>query len=495
MISKGRPAFYLRVYQNLIENLMTKLLVSSLICTALLSQAACGQVKKAGSAATAKPNVLFIVADDMNRYSVLKNYPVLKTPAIDKLVSQSRFFTNASCAAPVCIPSRTSFFSGRFPHNTGAYFNGVNPWETPMLAATEVIPETFKKNGYETWGRGKIFHVELPGGREQAMFDNKVFKGGYGPFGDRKDWYGRNKWSVIQPWQGPDTDFPDVKNADAAIEFLSQDHNKPFFMYYGLFRPHTPYTAPKRFWDLYKDVQFSLPPGYQPGDLDDVPGMGRELVDSMKNYTKEGMTKEQVWLTMMRAYCANTSFADWNLGRVLSALDKSPFAKNTIVIFCSDNGFHNGAKDHWVKSTLWDQADMIPLLIRLPDGKAYRCPQTVSLIDIYPTLVEYCGLKGPEHPLDGKSMVPILKDPGAKWERNGYTVYGAGYSGVRDERYRYIRYPDGSEELYDHQKDPYEHKNIASQKEMEEVKKRLAASIPEKFEKSMGGRGEVRSEE
>lgn len=474
---------------------MTKFHGFLVVAAVLLSQAVCGQVRKSEGTAVRKPNVLFIVADDMNRYSVLKNYPVLQTPAVDKLVSQSYLFTNASCAAPVCIPSRTSFFSGRYPHNTGAYFNGVNPWENPLLAATEVIPETFKKNGYETWGRGKSFHVELPNGREQAMFDNKIFKGGYGPFGLKKDWYGRNRWSVIKPWEGPDTDFPDVKNADAAIAFLSQAHAKPFFMYLGLFRPHTPYTAPRRFWDLYKDVQFTLPPGYLENDLNDVPGLGRELVDSMKNYSKDGMTREEVLLTMLRAYCANTSFADWNLGRVLEALNKSPFAQNTIVIFCSDNGFHTGAKNHWVKSTLWDQADMIPMLIRLPDGKAYRCPQTVSLIDIYPTLVDYCGLNGPDHPLDGRSMVPILKDPAAKWERNGYTIYGAGYSGVCDERYRYIRYPDGSEELYDHKNDPYEHKNIASQKGMEAVKKRLAATIPAKFAKSMGGRGEIRAEE
>ena len=474
---------------------MTKYFAPLLVFTVLVNQAACAQVKNAGDGSVQKPNVLFIVVDDMNRYSVLKNYPVLQTPNIDKLVGQSYLFTNASCAAPVCIPSRASFFSGRFPHNTGAYFNGVNPWENPMLATTEVIPETFKKNGYETWGRGKMFHVELPNGREQAMFDNKIFKGGYGPFGLKKNWYGHGKWSVIQPWEGPDTDFPDVKNANAAIEFLSQAHDKPFFMYYGLFRPHSPYTAPKRFWDLYKDAKFTLPPGYLKNDLDDVPAMGRELVDSMKSYERDDMSKQEVWMSLMRAYCANTSFADWNLGRVLDALDKSPFAKNTIVIFCSDNGFHNGAKEHWVKSTLWDQADMIPLIIRIPDGKAYRCPQTVSLIDIYPTLVEYCGLKGPDHPLDGKSMVPILKDPKAKWERNGYTVYGAGFSGVRNERYRYIRYPDGSEELYDHEKDPYEHDNIANQKGMEEVKKKLAVSIPGKFAKSMGGRGEIKSDE
>ncbi|WP_164891094.1 sulfatase [Botryobacter ruber] len=443
-----------------------------------------------------RPNVLFIVVDDMNKYSVLKDYPVLKTPAIDKLIAQSYNFENASCAAPVCMPSRTAFFSGLYPHNTGVYINSnnksPNPWEKTFLKDIEILPENFKRNGYTTWAMGKTFHIEIGKEREERMFDNRpVAKGGYGPFGEEKYWYGPNNWSTIQPWEGPDSDFPDVRNVDAAIDFLEQKQDKPFFMYLGLWRPHTPYTAPKRFFDMYQDEEMTLPPGYTENDMDDIPFMGRNLVDSLNRFSKEGLTKKQIWLKLMKAYCANTSFADWNIGRIMEALDKNGHAGNTIVVFSSDNGFHNGTKHRWEKATLWEQADAVPLLIRLPNGRAYKCPQTVSLIDIYPTLVEYCRLDPPEHKLDGVSLVPVLNNPHYKWDRPGFTTYGEQYASVRDERYRYIRYPDGSQELYDHQTDPYENNNVVHKPEMKPVISRLSGAIPKNFKKSIGGRYEV----
>lgn len=442
-----------------------------------------------------RPNVVFMVVDDMNTWSLLKDYAPLQTPYIDKLRSESLYFKNAVCAAPVCIPSRTSFFTGIAPYNTGAYFNNQQTWDSSLLSQTEVLPETFKKSGYTTWGRGKIFHVDINGNRENEMFDNKVFKGGFGPYAEKEFWFAKSQWFSIKPWTGPDTDFPDVKNSNAAIDFLKEKHDKPFFLYYGLFRPHTPYTAPKRFFDLYKDEDIKLPPGYLKGDLDDVPKMGRDLVDSMKKYHKEGYTKEEVWLKMIKGYCANTSFADWNVGRVLKALDESEYGKNTIVIFVSDNGFHNGTKDHWVKATLWEQADVVPFLVRMPDKKAYVLPQTVSLLDIYPTLMEYCSLKPTNHVLDGKSMVPIFKNHHYSWNTPGFTCYGENFSSVRDQRYRYIRYPDGTDELYDHQKDPYEHQNIAKEPSSNEIIKKLSASIPSKFATSLGGKKELQAED
>ncbi|OAQ40356.1 hypothetical protein A5893_05225 [Pedobacter psychrophilus] len=442
-----------------------------------------------------RPNVVFIVVDDMNTWSILKDYAPLKTPYIDKLKSESLNFINAVCAVPVCIPSRTSFFTGIAAYHTGAYFNNQNTWNSSLLSKTEVMPETFKISGYTTWGRGKIFHVEINGNREKEMFDNKVMKGGFGPFAEKEYWYAKTQWFSIKPWTGPDTDFPDVRNANAAIDFFKEKHDKPFFMYYGLFRPHSPYTAPKRFYDLYKDEDIKLPPGYLENDLDDIPLMGRELVDSMKKYSKEGLSKKEVWLKMMKGYCANTSFADWNVGRVLQELDNSEYGKNTIVIFVSDNGFHNGTKDHWVKATLWEQADKVPFLIRMPDKKAYVLPQTVSLVDIYPTLIEYCSLKPTNHKLDGNSMVPIFNNPKFKWNTPGFSCYGENYSSVRDERYRYIRYPDGSDELYDHSTDPYEHKNISQKTSSKEIIKKLSVSIPSKFAISLGGKKELQSED
>lgn len=436
-----------------------------------------------GSAQTAaqRPNVLFIVADDMNKWSLQNDYPVLKVPAIQKLVSQSLYFENASCAAPVCVPSRAAFFSGKYPHNSGVYRNGPDVWSTSkLLTEVEAMPELFKRNGYLTWGGGKTFHVQLPGTREKDMFDNEVYKGNYGPFST-----GGGHWFDIKPWEGPDSDFTDVVNADAAAAFLSRQHEKPFFMYYGLYRPHSPYTAPKRFYELYDGVRFPKPPGYLQNDLDDVPEKGKDLIDGMSQLTRSGLSKDDALQAYLKAYCANYSFADWNIGRVLEALDKSSYAKNTIVIFVSDNGFHNGTKNHWTKQTLWEQADAIPFLVRLPDGKAYTCPQTVNLIDIYPTLVEYCKLAAPKQKLDGKSLVPVFKNTTFNWDRAGLTTFGENYSSVRNERYRYIRYPDGSEELYDHQADPYEHSNLAKKASMKAVIAGMAKSIPTAFQKSV----------
>lgn len=436
------------------------------------------------------PNVILIVADDMNMWSMLKNYAALQTPYLDKLKSESLYFENASCAAPVCIPSRASFFSGISPNKTGAYLNNRRTWEENMLSNIKVIPETFKDNGYTTWGRGKIFHAPINGDRQRKMFDNKVVEGGFGPFAEKEYHYAKSKWFSIKPWTGPDTDFPDVRNANAAISFLEREHEKPFFLYYGLYRPHTPYTAPKRFYDIYKDAKFTMAPGYLPNDLDDVPLQGRQLVDSLKQYHKDGLTKKQVLLDMMKGYCANYSFADWNIGRVIEALDQSKYAENTIIVFYSDNGFHNGTKNHWVKSTLWEQADNVPFLVRLPEKINGRRSQTVSLVDVYPTLVDYCKIQKPIHELSGKSMVPIFQDADYEWNRPGLTFYGANYSSVRSNRYRYIQYPDGSEELYDHENDPYEYKNLANDPKFSTIKKELSGNIPEEFASSLGGRRE-----
>ncbi|MGV3509045.1 MAG: sulfatase [Sphingobacteriaceae bacterium] len=442
--------------------------------------------RSAAQTASQKPNVLFIVADDLNKWSLLNDYPVLKVPAIKKLVSQSFYFENASCAAPVCVPSRAAFFSGKYPYNSGVYRNGPDVWNTSkLLTEVEAMPELFKRNGYTTWGGGKTFHVKLPGNREQEMFDNKVFNGNYGPF-----FTGRGHWNDIKPWEGPDSDFTDVVNATAAIKFLAEKHEKPFFMYWGLYRPHSPYTAPKRFFDLYDGVQFPEPPGFLVNDLADVPQAGKDLIDAKNPLNKLKLSKGEKQQDYLKAYCANTSFADWSLGSVLDALDKSPYAKNTIVVFVSDNGFHNGTKDHWAKQTLWEQADAIPFLVRLPNGKAFTCPQTVNLIDIYPTLVEYCNLTPPKQKLDGLSFVSVLNNPKARWDRPGLTTLGEKYSSVRSERYRYIQYPDGTEELYDHKTDPYEHTNLASKTSMKPVIASLSKSVPSQFQKSVPTKNE-----
>ena len=448
------------------------------------------QEAAAGASVPDKPNVLFITVDDMNGWGLMKHYPLTKTPYLDKFKGQSYNFNQNICASPVCIPSRAAFFSGLYPHHTGAYYNGANPWqESSILAKTETMPECFKRNGYETFGRGKIFHANIGDEREKAMFDNRpIYKGGFGPFAEKEDWVGPGNFQSVKAWDGPDSDFPDIKNAEATIEFLQKPHDKPFFCYVGYWRPHTPYTAPKRFFDMFVEEDVVPTAGYLAGDLEDVPVQGRELVDSLWRYGGRESLEDahKVFRRMMYGYLATTAFADWSVGRVVEALDKTNFAKNTIVIVASDNGYHMGEKERWQKGTLWQLSAYAPLLIRLPNGQAYECSQTTNLIDLYPTLVELCGLNPPKHVLDGKSLTPIFKNPAIKWSPSVMT-YGENYSSITDGRYRYIRYPDGTEELYDHQADPYEWKNVTADAKLKNVKARLGKEIPKTWAKSLGG--------
>lgn len=324
------------------------------------------------------------------------------------------------------------------------------------------------------------------------MWDNRpIYKGGFGPFPSEEFWDGGSRFNSIKPWGGPDSDFPDVLNADAAIEFLNQDHNKPFFLYYGLWRPHSPYTAPKRFFDMYDEGETILPKGYKSDDLNDIGFLGKMTLDSLNKYRINGNLDEDLWKRFIYAYLANYSFADWNVGRVIEALDQSPFAENTIVIFFSDIGFHNGEKLRWGKATLWEQADYVPFMIRTPEKKAAKSMATVSLIDVFPTIVDYCDLSKPEHNLDGNSLLPLLQNPDAEWTYPSFTSYGEQYASVRNERYRYLRYPDGTEELYDHKSDPYEFDNIAGKEGIQEIKEELSRVIPEYWTPSLGGRLEV----
>lgn len=453
------------------------------------------------------PNVLFLMVDDMNGYGVMERYPDIITPNLQRLRSQSVNFANNCCASPVSTPSRTSFLSGLYPHHTGGYLNGCDAWSNnPQMAdpsKVETLPECFKKNGYETWGRGKTFHSPLPQERLEAMYDNRpLYQGGFGPFYEG-EYQGGTKFFAIRPWDdSKDDEHPDNKNTEAAIEFFSQQHDKPFLMCLGLWKPHCPYTSPKRFFDLYKDKKLPLPKGFKPGDLDDVPDMGRNMVDSLARFKYDGTPEsETLWRQFLEAYCANNSFADWNIGRVLDALDNSPYADNTIVVFCSDNGYHCGEKLRWEKGTMWEQSAYCPMMIRLPKSmreqgkfrpnKGATCEVPVGLIDIYPTLVDLCGLTPPVQKLDGESMRSLLMNPKMKSDRINLTTYSENLSSVRDVRYRLITYPDGTQELYDLKKDPYEWKNLIGDDKYKEVVVWLEKRIPTMWAKSLGGRFEV----
>ncbi|MGD8347303.1 MAG: sulfatase-like hydrolase/transferase, partial [Lysobacterales bacterium] len=309
------------------------------------------------------PNVLLIIADDLNGYGFFDGYPGTLTPALDELKALSVVFEHAYAAAPLGEASRAAFFSGIYPHRSGAYRNGADSWDE-VFSAFESMPERFRREGYTTFGAGRVPDID-----KSDAWDEAVSDGGHEPFpaqGDLLAGGGDRFWGV-QPWTGPDSDFPDTVNADALIEFLQESSDQPFFAVYGLWRPHAPFTAPRRFFDQYDVEALEPPPGYREGDVYDIPdGAHRLLTVRSSRWLRSGKFHPDKWRRVLHGYLAATSFADWNIGRVLAALEESRHAANTIVVFWSDNGLHLGEKNHFGKATLWEPALRTPAAIRLP---------------------------------------------------------------------------------------------------------------------------------
>ncbi len=272
-----------------------------------------------------------------------------------------------------------------------------------------------------------------------------------------------------------------MRTADYCIKALKRSHEKPFFLAAGIFRPHMPFFSPQRFLDLYSG-EVTMPE-VMDGDLKDLPS-GAQALLKKKAWFFKGMMKAEkqkpgTWAEAVRSYQAAASFADAQIGRILDALEASPHADNTVIVLWSDHGYHLGEKRHWEKFALWEKTNRVPFIIAAPGvAKAgARCSRAVSLIDVYPTLVDLCGL--PEKPeLDGMSLVPLLKRPKAAWKRPALMTYGYQNHAVCDGRYRYIRYADGTEEFYDHASDPHEWHNLAGQEDNRAIMHRLGAWMP-----------------
>jgi arylsulfatase A-like enzyme len=284
------------------------------------------------------------------------------------------------------------------------------------------------------------------------------------------------------PWPANEADAIDVKTADYVIGSLAGQHKKPFFLAAGIFRPHMPFFAPQRFFDFYPPGEVTMPKMLE-GDLDDLPTGAGTLLTSKKWFFSELIKIEKkapgTWKEAVRSYQACATFADAQVGRILDALDKSDYADNTIIVLWSDHGYHLGEKEHWEKFALWEKTNHVPLVVVAPGvtRAGSRCKRPVSLVDIYPTLIELCGLdRKPE--LDGVSLVPLLRNTNAEWDRPALMTYQRGNHAVRDERWRYIRYADGTEELYDHDNDPTEWYNVAGDSKNAKVIKRLENWLP-----------------
>ncbi|MDP6443590.1 MAG: sulfatase, partial [Pirellulaceae bacterium] len=279
------------------------------------------------------------------------------------------------------------------------------------------------------------------------------------------------------PFDKADLEMGDGRMVAWAKRFLRQRHDKPFFLATGVFRPHLPWYAPREYFELYPLDEIALPE-VPPDDLADVPPAGRKIAEYRGDEWKY-VRDQQRWREAVQAYLASISFADALVGQLLRALDESPYAENTIVVLWSDHGWHLGEKHHWHKFTLWEEATRVPLIIAAPGvtTRGSRTSQPVGLIDLYPTLVDLCDLPA-NNRLDGVSLSGLLSDSSAKSQRPALTSHGRGSHAVRSQRYRFIRYADGSEELYDHRNDPHEWTNLANRAEHAELKRELAGWIP-----------------
>jgi arylsulfatase A-like enzyme len=338
-----------------------------------------------------------------------------------------------------------------------------------------------------------VYHANLEPGRIERNFDNRpIYEGGFGPFPDKQHQVFTPKDKFPEFWgvqAFPDSIFPDVNNGNFVIDFLNQKHDKPFFIAYGLYRPHTPFTAPQRFFDLYDSAKIEIPKGYRADDLDDVLEYGRKMLDPFGRFEVTGANNIDRWKHFIHGYYACASFTDWNIGRVVDALDKSRYAKNTIIVILSDNGFHLGVKNHWEKNTMWNESTMVPLIIKVSgspvNGSVVDSP--VGLIDLYPTIVDLCKLTAPRQKLDGRSLRPFIEQRGFTWDRPALTTFGENLLSLQNDRYRYIQYPDGTAELYDYIRDPYEWTNLINRENMTPVIKELKKHIPSFFRKDLPG--------
>lgn len=429
-----------------------------------------------------RPNILFIAVDDLNDWvSPLGGHPQVKTPNFDRLAAMGTTFTNAHCQSVLCNPSRLSLLTGLRPTTTGIY--GLSPWfrDVPELKDLKTLPQHFRENGYRTYATGKIFHANYglkAGGPEWDEVGPGV---GGAPFPKNKlvNTPGKTK---LMDWGGfphKDEDKDDYKAASWAVGRLAEmPDDKPFFLAAGFFLPHVPCFATQKWMDMYPEETVKLPEILE-NDRDDTPRSSWWLHWKLPEPRLEFLRNENQWKNLVRSYLACTSFMDAQLGRVLDALEKSGHAENTVIVLWSDHGWHLGEKGITGKNTLWERSTRVPLIFAGPGSPSgTRCAEPVELLDVFPSLCDLAGLPKPER-LEGHTLVPQLKDASAAREWPAISNHNPGNNSVRDKSWRYIRYMDGSEELYDIAKDPHEFKNLAGDPAFAEEIARLAKWIPE----------------
>lgn len=458
-----------------------------------------------------KPNVLFISIDDLNDWvEPMGGHPQTITPNLTAFAKESVTFMNAYCASPSCNPSRTAIMTGKHPYITGVYDN-PQIWRH-ILPLETTLPEYFKKEGYWTGGAGKLFHNNMPDPRSWNDYfpsliqhfpqyylpdidsvsnkmiyrkqDNEIREDD--PNGitmnmpHSKGMYIAFDWGAL-PYKKEETgDYSSVK---WVIEQLNKEHDKPFFLGCGIYRPHLPWYVPQEYYDKFPIDSIKLPKIYE-NDLDDLPKEARKYTNGIyhKRVVEFKKHKEAV-----QGYLAAINYADELTGDVLNALAKSEYADNTIVVVFSDHGWQLGEKKHWRKFALWENVIKSVLMIKTPNGlsipgkdlemgtKVYK---NVSLVDIFPTLTELCGLPAKKD-ITGKSLVPLLGNDQYDWNEPVVTVFEDKHFSIRKDQWHYILYDGVGEELYNLEQDPEEWTNLAADTQYETLIQKLKAYIPQ----------------
>lgn len=418
-----------------------------------------------------KYNVLFISSDDLNTDMGCFGNPFVKTPNIDRLAKRGVVFSRAYSQFPLCGPSRASLLTGRRPDVTGVYDLKTNFRKN--LPDVVTLPQLFKNNHYFSARIGKIFHYGVPNeigtdGMDDPVSWHKVIN----PKGRDKaeealltnltPGHGLGAAFAYLAADGTDEEQTDGMIADEAVKLMQQTKDEPFFLAVGFFRPHCPYVAPKKYFDMYPLDKIQLAKEI-PNDLDDVPKAA--IFTSPSHYGLDETKRRET----QRAYYASITFMDAQVGKLLNALDRLKLSDNTIIVFWSDHGYNLGQHGQWQKFSLFENSAKTPLLISVPGGaKGKESARTVELLDIYPTLAELCGLPAPD--VQGKSLVPLLKNPSAQWGRPAFSQIQKGKitgRSVRTERWRYTEWDEGKlgAELYDEVNDPDEFTNLAKKAE------------------------------
>jgi arylsulfatase A-like enzyme len=439
---------------------------------------------RAAAAAPAHPNILFTAIDDQNDWiAPLAGHPQVKTPHLDRLAARGTLFTNAHAQAPLCNPSRSSLLTGMRPSSTGIYglLPGIRAVDFTKNLVT--LPQTFTRAGYTTSTAGKIYHDGSIMPKDQAAEFNVWAKTAPTPRPPKpiaKLPEPRHPLMDWGAWPAKDEDTGDYHIATAAIEALNAaPAEKPFFVAAGFRLPHVPCYAPQKWFDLYPDETLQMPPVLE-NDRDDTPRFSWYLHWKLPEPRLQTLREYGEWRPLVRAYLASTSLMDAQIGRLLDALEASGRADNTIIVVWGDHGYHLGEKLISGKNTLWERSTRVPLIFAGPGITAgAKCARPVELLDIFPSLLELAGL--PARPdLEGHSLAPQLKNSAAPRAWPAITTHNQGNHAVRTERWRYIRYADSSEELYDVVADPNEWKNLADDPKFTAVKRDLAQWLPKK---------------